>query len=385
MIWGSGIYYGQYLKDYYQSVSIRIDEQGVTKSSLKRALEYESEKGEPDVPVITAWNLIEKQIIVNKESGTSSSLRLIEVYGDMRQVYPMELIIGNIPDVEDAAGCLIDEHTAYQIFGTTDAAGCMLDVSNKQYYIRGVIKSRVPMIFIQSSMEDKAYSNLELVYDKKDNGNQRANDFMFQNALSNSYTIIDGCFYAQLLGPLCQIPAWFLGFFMLCQLLRAIWKRRSLPLQVLALSLVFIIAWIGIKWFMEFRIKIPESLIPTKWSDFSFWTDKFNTLKNNLDQLTYLMPVPKDVTMMQIVKRCISYNLIALAAMIIIVIHKKVFIARSSGIELSIFAGMVELAAILILYNTGKEFHLTKGYIGMLPLFMLLQATVAQRRVSNIF
>ena len=71
--------------------------------------------------------------------------------------------------------------------------------------------------------------------------------------------------------------------------------------------------------------------------------------------------------------------------MIIIVIHKKVFITRSSGIELSILAGMVELAAILILYNTGKEFHLTKGYIGMLPLFMLLQATVAQRRASNIF
>jgi hypothetical protein len=371
IIWGSGIYYGQYIKENYQSVSIRMKSDEVTKHMLLRALENEKEKGAKEIPGITAWNRLEDQVIENQELYTKSKVHLIEVYGDVKQVYPIELTSGSIPASDDYQGCLIDDNSAYELFHTSDAVGNFLTYQNKRYCIRGIIISQDSLCIFPVYEDNKTYSNLELVYEDKENGKKLAEEFMLQNSLGSSYTCIEGCFYANLLRILYRAPAWFLGFVLLVRILRFLWYRRSLPLQVLALVLLFIVVWTALRWLMEFQLYIPERLIPTKWSDFTFWTEKYRSFQNQRREITYLMPNPKDVILIQYVRRCINYSLIALAGMIAFVIHQKLIICNNNSMKMSAIIIIIEGAAILLLFRSGKSFELPRGYLCMLPLYIM--------------
>jgi hypothetical protein len=371
VIWGSGIYYGQYINENYQSVSIRMKKDEVTKHVLIRAMENEMEKGTKDIPEITAWDRQEEAVIENQELYTKSKVHLIEVYGDIKQVYPMELTSGSIPAADDYRGCLIDENSAYELFHTSDAVGAFLSYQNKRYCIRGIVKSPDSLCIFQVLEENKAYSNLELVYEDKENGKKLAGEFMLQNGLSSSYTIIEGCFYAKLLELFYLVPAWFLGFALLIRFLKSLWKRRNLPLQVLALILLLAVVWTALRWLMEFQLYIPERLIPTKWSDFTFWTEKYSAFQSQRREIAFLTPNPKDVILIQSARRCINYSLIALAGMITFVIHQKIILCNNNSMKMSIITVIIEGVAILLLFKTGKSFELPRGYLCMLPLYII--------------
>lgn len=317
--WGSGTYYGKYITEHYQSVSIRLKKAIISEEELIVALRNEEIKKSGNIPYISAWNCLEEQTITNEELSLSYKVHFVEVYGDIKQVYPMELTVGNLLTPNDYEGCIIDNEVAYQLFGTVNPVGNRISYGNEHFYIRGIIKSPKPVFFRQIHDKEHTYSNIELVYSDDADGNKLANAFMEQNNLVDSYTILDGSFFGRIFNSLYQVPAWFLCIYVLYQILRAIWKRRTIPLQVLILSLGFLSVWMVLKWVLDFRISIPEHLIPTKWSDFSFWTEKYKELRNQIDQIAYQTPVIKDILFVRYAKRCTLYILISLTCMWIFV------------------------------------------------------------------
>ncbi|HEX3077005.1 MAG TPA: ABC transporter permease, partial [Lachnospiraceae bacterium] len=142
IFWGYGIYYGQFIEENYQSVSIRIHGEGVTSRIIERALENEVMKNAKDIPAVTAWNCLAEQQVENAVLSTTAKTRLLEVCGDMKQVYPKELVNGVIPVKGDSNGCLIDKNTAYEIFRTSEVIGNILTYQEKEYYIRGIIDAQ---------------------------------------------------------------------------------------------------------------------------------------------------------------------------------------------------------------------------------------------------
>lgn len=376
IIWGSGIYYGQYINEHYQSVSIQMKEDTVSEQKLMTALKYEEVKNSINIPHISAWNRLEEQTTTNKELGISYKTQLIEVYGDIRQVYPMKLTKGNLLTPEDYEGCMVDQEVAYKLFGTVDPVGNTITYKNKQYYIRGIIKSPESVFFIRINDKKHTYNNIELVYEDKENGQELANAFMTQNNLAGSYTVIDGSFYAGILDRLYKVPAWFLGFYMLYQILKVIWKRRTLPLQVFVLLLGFLSVWMVLKWLLEFQIYIPERFIPTKWSDFSFWIEKYKEFRKHIEQMEYLTPTIKDINFIGYAKRCIFYTLISIAGMWIFATHIRFFLDKIDGFSLAVLAVILECGAIFILYKTGKIFLACNGYLYMIPIFILAEDLV---------
>lgn len=348
-----------------------MKEDRVSEQKLVTALKYEEVKNSKNIPYISAWNRLGEQTVTNKELGTSYKTQLIEVYGDIRQVYPMKLTKGNLLTRQDNEGCMIDQKVAYKLFGSVEPVGNTITYKNKQYYIRGIIKSPESVFFIQMDDKNHTYSNIELVYEDKENGQELANAFMTQNNLAASYTLLDGSFYAGILDRLYKIPAWFLCFYMLYQILRVIWKRRTLPLQVFILLLGFLSVWMILKWLLGFQIYIPERLIPTKWSDFSFWIEKYKEFRNQIEQMTYLTPTIKDIIFIRYAKRCIYYTLISLACMWVFAAHIRFFLGKMEGLFLAIFAVVLEYGAIFILYKTGKTFLAGNGYLYMIPIFIV--------------
>lgn len=371
IIWGSGIYYGQYIKEHYQSVSIRMKEEQVSEQALKTALKYEEVKNPKSIPQISAWNRLEKQTTMNKELTISYKAQLIEVYGDIMQVYPLKLTKGNLLTIGDYEGCMIDQGVAYKLFGNVDPVGNAITYKNKQYYIRGIIKSPEPVFFIQMNDIRHTYSNIELVYEDKENGQELADAFMTQNKLAGSYTIIDGCFYAGILARLYKIPAWFLGLYMMYQIWKATWKRRTLPLQVFVLLLGFISVWMSLKCLLDIQFYIPNRLIPTKWSDFSFWIGRYKEFQEQIKQMTYLLPSIKDSIFIGFSQKCIMYTLISLGGMWVFATHIRFILSKASGFTLAAFAIILEFGAIFILYSIGKAFIADNGYFYIIPIFII--------------
>ncbi len=371
IIWGSGIYYGQYINEHYQSISIRMKEEKVSQRALRTALEYEEIKNPENIPHISAWNQLEEQIIENKVLAVSYKARLIEVYGDIKQVYSMKLTKGNLLTPDDYEGCMIDQGAAYKLFGRIDPVGNVITYKNKQYYIRGIVKSPEPIFFIQINDIRHTYSNIELVYEDKENGQELADAFMTQNNLASSYTILEGCFYAGILARVYKIPTWFLGFYMMYRILRSVWKRRTLPLQVFVLLLGLISVWMVLKYLLEFQFYIPERLIPTKWSDFSFWVERYKEFQEQIKQMAYLTPTIKDSIFISYSKKCIYYTLISLIGIWVFATHIRFILRKTGGFFLPIFSVILECGAIFILYTTGKVFSPGNGYFYTIPIFII--------------
>jgi hypothetical protein len=350
-----------------------MKEERVSEQALRTAIEYEKVKNSIKIPHISAWNRLEEQIIENKVLAIAFKAQLIEVYGDIKQVYPMKLTKGNLLTPEDYEGCMIDQRVAYKLFGTVDPVGNAITYRNKQYYIRGIIKSPEPVFFIQINDIRHTYTNIELVYEDKENGQELADAFMTQNNLAGSYTILEGCFYAGILDRFYKIPAWFLGLYMMYQILRAIWKRRTLPLQVFVLLLGFISVWMVLKYLLEFQFYIPERLIPTKWSDFSFWVERYIEFQKQIKQMAYLTPTIKDSIFISYSKKCIYYTLISFGGIWVFATHIRFILSKAGGFSLSIFSAILECGAIFILYTTGKIFSAGSSYFYMIPIFIIAE------------
>lgn len=401
LIWGIGIYDSQYLKQFYPSVSVRMEKEKVTKKALIHAMQNEKEKKNYDIPLVAAWNRKKNQSIVNQKIGTKSKAALIEVYGDMKQVYPMEFIYGSTVNPEDFEGCLVDKTLAYQLFRTTDAVGNFIQVQNKQYCIRGVIRSEESVCMIQCYEENKAYSNLELVYQNTENGEMKTKDFMLQNMLCEKYTIIDGVFYGELLEGVCQLPAWFLVIYIMYQIIKQIWKRRSIPLQVLLLCFALVGSWFLLSWLTDFKVHIPKQWIPTRWSDFDFWRRRYKEFHQQLKELEYILPIPKDIIFLRYARQCILCSLTTLIGILSYLWYHHVWVEVSGNYTMlsekalnqslgylfgrnilnqeieHIFGGKALLAvilegiAILVLYHNGEVFYVPKGYLCLIPFYLL--------------
>lgn len=371
VLWGNAVYYGQYIKEHYQSVGVRIKGPGVTERVLIQAVENERQKRNQELQKVSAWNRLEDQRLEYEELGTDSIVQLLEVYGDMREAYPVELISGSLPSADDYQGCLIDKNTAYELYRTVNAVGNLLTYQGKQYCVRGIVQSSETVCLIEIQEEEKTFSNLELCFTDKENGGALAADFMRQYGLTGSYTVIDGYLYTRLLELAYLLPAWLLGFCLLYDLLAALWKRRMLPCQVLALVLLLVGLWPLLCWLMEFDFYIPQQLIPTKWSDFSFWSRKLYSIQEWRKEIAYLVPNYKDVLLQQYSRNCITYIIAATLGIIDLITHERMLFSGNGKGGRFLLLALVECTIVVMLFKTGKIFTLPRGYLGM-PIFYMI-------------
>lgn len=354
-IWGYGNYYGQYAKSNFSSVSVRMQEASITKQDILTALVNEEIKGTKDIPEVTAWKQLEDLSFEYPELATTASLSVIEFWGDMTQIMPIKLVIGSIMTSEDDTGCIIDENAAYRLFRTREAVGRVLTYQSQSYCIRGVIQAKEEVVILPITVDENHYSNLELVYDNKESGKQYVLDFMQLNGLGEDYAIVEGCYYAKLIQMSSILPLWVLGIFLLYKLFSEgrkmrmgslqkqtqkledikiqkeslmIYLKRKRLLDKIVFSIIFTFTvFLLLRLMTEFMIVLPERCIPTRWSDFSFYTKRFNEFREQLLTMKYISPVTKNILMFQAIKRCAIFNLIASVATMILVTHRKVKMA----------------------------------------------------------
>lgn len=368
-LWGNAFYYIQEIYSRYPSVSIRLEQEQLTKSFLKQVIERERGESSQELLAVTAWNMSDNQTILNTELNRESKVSLITVFGDMNTVYPIELMEGSIPSPDDYVGCLIDEQTAYAMFGTVHTVGCLLTYQDDTYCIRGIIKSDIPICLIQEEDENCAYSNLELTYADVQSGDQTAGTFLLRGGVKEAGILLEGGFYAKLLQSAALLPAWFLVLCLLLGMLPGLWRRRTVPVQALVSILILLAVWGLLRWVLELKLFIPQRLIPTSWSDLDFWGRKVYEWKNYLISIKYLSPYPKDVMLFRLLRASLTSLLAVIFGLVLMLAHRRFLIDGFRPEGLVLLYTMTEVIILIILRLCGHLTGLPRAWL-LLPLLL---------------
>ncbi len=312
------------------TISIRYGTGGVNDQQINKTLKNEKLKGKSNTPEVTAWCWIKEAEIKNKDFNRAQKVSVVVASGNMAFTVPMSLASGNYVYRQDKKGCVIDTKTAYLLFGTEFAVGNMVSYDNKEYMIRGVVRAEYPVLLIQGAGNKQEYPNLELGYKDKEMGENLTEEFLLENGMADYHVIIDGYFYGRIIYSLINLPLWIF-FLFACYKTYKFFFYNSINIQkkgfyFLYGGILFLIL-VGFG-FLLYRITgnpiyIPDKLIPTKWSDFDYWTKQVQLIKSQILKIRYLTPNPKDVYLLDKISKVVLKVIVmfSLYMFIIIDIH----------------------------------------------------------------
>ncbi|MDO5423074.1 MAG: ABC transporter permease [Eubacteriales bacterium] len=156
--------------------------QSQTAISLETAEEIQEDAaGKESLPDLTFWREETNQTIAtNVPAERTATVTVLTVSGNP------SLLTGNfqIPAAGDISGCLLDSHTAWELFGSENVIGAAVTYGEKEYIIRGVLEGFRGTLIIQASKDEKTGFNRIAA---ADTGEQKSREI--EENLKNRYQI----------------------------------------------------------------------------------------------------------------------------------------------------------------------------------------------------
>ncbi len=244
----------------------------VPQETAEEILRKEGEREEENL-LFCFWSQETRETVLCEETGKQQSLRLCLVSGNP------ELLGAGILSFQD--GCLLDAETARYLFGTADCGGQLLSQNEGVYPALGTVPT-LESVMVRRAEKGESLNRLTVI----GTGQQAENllvrwglqgqilDFTSFWALTADFALL---FPAVLLGALCG----FLGRGGTEENPSENSRKlvfRTLSAWLLGLSGLFLL--------LHFLV-IPEDMIPTKWSDFSFWDRWWQGQKGNFFAIAF--------------------------------------------------------------------------------------------------
>jgi len=215
-------------------------------------------EGQAKEPLTFAlWSQADGQRLEGLGTGRTGDVAWLAVKGDTRLLLPvMETL-----DDGDTGGCLIDRATSETLFQDANAVGGTVKMNGIEYVVRGVIGGPDRTIVTRPEAE-LPLTNITV------SGTRDTEAFLMRHSLFAAVTI-KSSLYVSLTRTLSLFPVLMtiLCALMLLALLRGYWEEY--PVRRLSISVIMLA--MGTAGLLLLFTMIPESLIPSQWSDFEFW------------------------------------------------------------------------------------------------------------------
>ena len=176
-----------------------------------------------------------------------------------------QVVLSGNPGLLDAGaltwqeGCFLDESTARALFGTADCREQILRQESLPYRVIQTLPAARPTMLTAASDSHGEVLNRCVLDVPAESGQQEARQFLLRWGLAGDIVDYDSLWTAVydllLLAPMALI----LGFLLRR---RKLWKGRR---ALLLLSCVCLLVFLGS------RLRFPPDMLPSRWSDFSFW------------------------------------------------------------------------------------------------------------------
>lgn len=283
MLWSSGIVKYEELDRGYGGISLSFETNPKTIDQLVEIRNQQQGSGIDSS--LTAWRQNYNIKIEEPDLGVCVESDLIYMWGDGK---------GILSTYKDA-GCIMSGDKAYELWGSRNVLGKTVYIDGSPCKVTGITDVIDGIIAVRRDDYEKDMKFISLDMEPKSNGLE--SDVYIENfMLQYSQQADSSINYSDLLsiaGNFMVLPAFAISVYMCGRILRELYgvKKHKKACKFIGHYIVFLLMWLCICFFAgSLNFEIPGSFIPTKWSDFDFWSRVIERLKGGLKGLR-LMPV----------------------------------------------------------------------------------------------
>lgn len=265
------------LNEYSGYLSLGFQEETVTEASFIHLLESENKELFLSAAV---WKMEGESRISSVLTGKKQVAACYSMKGQPEAVFGRTLLSGRYFLNGEKSLCLIDQQSAWELFGTYNAMGNKIQIDQKTYQVAGVLSGQNPICIIPAA---KGSTFDAITVEMKASGQSVQNLIRTLEiyAGSTAERVIDGQFYTGLsrIGCSLNLAAFFFMLYMIFTQ-RRIAKSGIIKwiFKVMGLMVVLIILNVGIQ-----HSGLSRDYLPTYWSDFKFysglWKEKTEAIR----------------------------------------------------------------------------------------------------------
>ena len=280
----------------YSSISLRFDTP-ISGQAAYAARQYSISHSDENVFWPTYWT--EYKASLSSEFITTRA-DCIAFSGDALLVFPAKYVSGSAPGVIDGSGCAVSEALAWRLWGNTDVAGMIVDVDGIERVIRGVFKGKDELALISFRDEDTtmSWSAVELQGGAEEVDRETVGRFATISGIGQPDYILMGALSpvagAMALSPLLVLAVFGLSLIICYVRKRLPTGRKIIPYLLFAAFAAFLPALLGV---------LPGKVVPTRWSDFSFWGSLLKQTSSGLREFLRAAPRSRDVEVRMLLLR----------------------------------------------------------------------------------
>jgi len=272
----------------YPSVSLRY-KTPISGQAAYNARLYAARQSGDFVFWPTFWH--ETQAFFKNEYNSMTAVAIL-YSGDAALVWPARYLSGSAPGVTDGAGCAVSSALSRALWGGTDVVGKTVEADGDIRTVRGVFEGDEPLALLSVRDEDTSrnFSAVELTGGPSSPASSDAVSFAISAGLGSPDFILMGT-ATGLATVLALLPFLLLALYPIVFVILRLRTHPAVSRGILFLALMgFAIA------LPVLLGALPNRMIPTRWSDFSFWGAFAGQVGENLRQYLILEPKLRDVS-----------------------------------------------------------------------------------------
>ena len=241
-----------------------LNDRAVTATEAEQICEAEAEQEYP--AAICFFKEQPDTSLFCRETGEASVVNQIRIIGNAEL-----LMYGSNALSFRKNGCYLDTATVRVLFGTDKVAGQTVRSGDQSWQVLGVFDSLQKEMLCVAE-EKMLLDRILLLSSDYGRGRDELEQLLLRNGLGGD--VVDFTVVTALVQDLLLIVPLLL-------LARAAkWLIKALPGPGIRLAATVVFGLAGL-WYLTGNLHIPPDLIPTRWSDFSFWSTTWMQQKQN--------------------------------------------------------------------------------------------------------
>lgn len=285
-----------------ETVNVFLTGEALSRKQASEIISREAEQEQPDFPCF--WGEQQECQVECRGNGQRTDVTLVVLEGNPKLVFREADVLA-----WQENGCLVDRATAQELFGTGMAEGQILWYKEKPYTVCGTIDNpRKLMVCRATEADGEILTAVSLETGRNRSPSGAAEQFLMRSGLSGEVT--EFAFLCSLAGNLLLVLPSILVF-SFCRVLfcenkgMKTWKGRGVALLGTAAAVTALIV------LLKGRLNIPADMIPSRWSDFSFWKNWWKEQQENLWRVLTAPMGAAQLSMVWNLMKSLVYNLTA--------------------------------------------------------------------------
>ncbi|MCL1803309.1 MAG: hypothetical protein FWG30_06660 [Eubacteriaceae bacterium] len=260
----TGFKNAQAVSECFNGMSLRFDSQ-ISDEAAYQARQYSIKSGGENAFWPTFW----REENTNVESGTARINALCIYYsGNASSIWPSEFQSGSTPGVTDKSGIALSTALASRLYGNSGIIGMSANIGDQAYTVRGIFASDdyIALVSAGDMPASQAWSAVELTGGGENATKEEAASYAISSGLGSADALITQA-PASFAAFMANIPVYIMACYALGMLLGLFGKASRTAKSIGFYSLLLAFALL----LPSLLNKLPEWMIPSKWSDFAFW------------------------------------------------------------------------------------------------------------------